>query len=133
MPARVYATVGNYRAQTGDAITPDARVTFMLGRASQCIDRALIGAIYPVDSNSMPTDTTDIDTFMRATCAQAAFMVDLSDDNGAAARMESTSIGGITVRRGAGTVALALPPLGPTALQILHIEGAVPVAPMSNW
>lgn len=131
--ARVYATVGNYRTWSQDAITPDARVTWLLARASEDIDRALIGAIYPVDANSMPTDPTDIQTFQDATCAQAAFRQDMSDDTGAASRNDSTSIGGISIHRAAGTAAQAMPPLGPEALKILHLAGAVGVAAMTNW
>lgn len=133
MAARVYATVSDYQTQTGDTYTPPARVTYLLGRASQSIDRAMIGAVYAVDTNSMPTDPTDIDTFNRATVAQALFMRDIGDDSGAAARNEATTIGGVTVRRATGTAALSLPPLGPQALEILHLESASPMSPMTNW
>ena len=133
MAARVYATLADYQDQTGDTFTPAPRVDYLLRRASQTIDRALIGAVYPVDTNSMPTDPTDIDTFSRATVAQAAFMRDLADDTGTAARNDSTSIGGVTVHRAAGTAALALPPLGPEALEILHLASASPISPMTHW
>lgn len=131
--ARVYATIADYRTWSQDAITPDARVTWLLARASEDIDRALIGAVYPVDTNSMPTDPNDIATFNSATCAQAAFRQELSDDTGAASRNDSTSIGGISIHRAAGTAAQAMPPLGPEALKILHLAGAVGVAAMTNW
>jgi hypothetical protein len=133
MAARVYATLEDYQDQTGDTYTPAPRVAYLLRRASSSIDRAMIGAVYPVDGNSMPTDATDIDTFNRATVAQALFMRDLSDDTGAAARNDSTSLGGVSVHRAAGTAALALPPLGPEALEILHLASASPVSPMTNW
>lgn len=131
--ARIYATIANYRAWSLDAITPDDRVTWQLARASEDIDRALIGAVYPVDANGMPTDADDIQTFQDATCAQVAFRQELSDDTGAASRNDSTSIGGISIHRAAGTAALAMPPLGPEALKILHLAGAVGVAGMTNW
>lgn len=131
--ARVYATLAAYRTWSQDAITPDARVTWLLARASEDIDRALIGAVYPVDSNGMPTDATDIATFSDATCAQVAFRQEISDDTGAASRNDSTSIGGISIHRAAGTAALSLPPLGPEALKILRLAGAVGVAAMTNW
>lgn len=131
--ARVYAALADYRTWSSDAITPDARVTWLLARASEDVDRALIGAIYPVDSNGMPTNADDIVTFRDATSAQAAFRQEVSDDTGAASRNDSTSIGGISIHRAAGTAAQAMPPLGPEALKILHLAGAVGVAAMTNW
>jgi len=131
--ARVYAAVADYVTWSGDQITPAERVTWLLTRASEDVDRALIGAVYPVDANGMPTNATDIQTFKDATCAQVAFRLELADDTGAASRNDATSIGGISIHRAAGTAALALPPLGPEALKILHLAGAVGVAAMTNW
>lgn len=131
--ARVYATLTDYVAWSADQITPPERVTWLLARASEDIDRALIGAVYPVDATGMPTDATDIETLKDATCAQAAFRLELSDDTGAASRNDSTSIGGISNHRAAGTAALAMPPLGPEALKILHLAGPVGTAAMTNW
>jgi hypothetical protein len=130
---RVYATTVDYQNWSGDTITPPERVTWLLARASEDVDRALIGAVYPVNTLGMPTDAADIQTFNDATCAQAAFRLELSDDTGAASRNDSTSIGGISIHRAAGTAALAMPPLGPEALKILHLAGAVGVAAMTNW
>ena len=129
----VYATVSDYRTWSLDTVTPDARVTWLLARASEDIDRALIAAVYPVDTNGMPTNATDIATFNAATCAQAAFRLEVSDDTGAQSRNDSTSIGGISIHRAAGTAALAIHPIGPEALKILHIAGATPSAAMTNW
>jgi len=131
--ARVYATIADYRTWSQDAITPDARVTWLLARASEDIDRALIGAVYSVDTNGMPTEADNIQTFNDATCAQAAFRQEVSDDTGAASRNDSTSIGGISIHRAAGTAALAMHPIGPEAMKILHLAGAVGVAAMTNW
>lgn len=131
--ARVYATFADYVTWSGDQITSPPRVEWLLARASEDIDRALIGAVYPVDANGMPTDATDVETFKDATCAQIAFRLELADDTGAASRNDSTSIGGISIHRAAGTAALAMPPLGPEALKILHLAGAVSVAAMTNW
>lgn len=131
--ARFYATLADYVTWSGDQITPPTRVEWLLARASEDIDRALIGAVYPVDAGGMPTDATDIATFRDATCAQAAFRLEVSDDTGAASRNDATSIGGISIHRAAGTAALALPPIGPEALKILHLAGAVGTAAMTNW
>jgi len=134
MAARVYATIADYRANTGDAVTPDARVTVLLQMASAAIDRAMIGAVYAVDATTLlPTDATVIDIFTRATCAQAQFVLALDDDTGVQGRLEAVSIGGISIRRAPGTTGQAEPPLGPQALQILQIEGALPTSPLQGW
>lgn len=134
MTARVYAAVADYRTNTGDTTTPDPRVTQLLAMASYAIDRAMIGAVYATDITTlMPTDATVIDIFTRATCAQAKFIQALADDDGVQARLDSVSIGGISIHRAAGTTAQAEPPLGPQALQILQIEGALPTSGLSGW
>lgn len=134
MTARVYAAVSDYRTNTGDVITPDARVSQLLGMASYAIERAMIGAVYATDATTLlPTDATVIDIMNRATCAQAKFIGTMADDDGVDGRLDSVSIGGISVHRAAGTTALALPPLGPQALQILQIEGALPTSGLMGW
>jgi hypothetical protein len=45
-------------------------------RASMAVDKALVGAIYDTDSTGMPTDTTLVEVFKDATCAQARPLVD---------------------------------------------------------
>jgi hypothetical protein len=134
MAARVYAAISDYRTNTGDTITPDPRVTQLLQMASYAMDRAMTGAVYVTDATTLlPTDPIVIDIFVRATCAQAKFINSLADDDGVDARLDSVSIGGISVHRAAGTTALALPPLGPQALQILQIEGALPQTGLMGW
>lgn len=133
MAARVYATVADYRAWSLDTFTPDPRVGVLLRQASAAVDRALLAAVYATDTNGYPTDTSIIDTLNQATCAQAAFINALSDDTGAAARMEATSIGGVSVRRAAGTAAMPLPPLGPAALEILTVASGLPGSPFVGW
>jgi hypothetical protein len=40
-------------------------------RASMAVEKALVGAIYDTDVTGMPTDTTLVEVFKDATCAQA--------------------------------------------------------------
>ena len=134
MAARVYAAIGDYRANTGDTTTPDIRVTVLLRQASAAIDRAMIGAVYATDLVTLlPTDATVIDIFNRATCAQAKFIQALGDDDGVQGRLDAVSIGGISIHRAPGTTGQALPPLGPQALQILQSEGALPTSALMGW
>lgn len=134
MPARVYATIADYRTNTGDLATPDARVTVLLRDASAAVERAMIGAVYVTDvTTALPTDPIVIDILNRATCAQARFAQALDDDTGVQGRLDAVSIGGISIHRAAGTTGQALPPLGPQALQILQTEGALPTSPLQGW
>lgn len=133
MTARVYATVTDYRANTPDQFTTDARVNYLLGRASRSVDRAMIGAVYPTDPQGYPADASLIDVMMRATCEQAYFMVDQDDDSGVKQRLDQVTVGGLSFHRAAGTSGLALPPLCPAALEILQLSGVGPTAPMSTW
>jgi hypothetical protein len=79
----MYATVDDYAEYVGHPVeefTPRHMV-----RASQCVDKGLLGAIYPTDSNGMPTgnDTNGvplIEVFRDATCAAARPLVEDWDE-----------------------------------------------------
>lgn len=133
MTVRVYATVADYQAWSADTITPTARVTFLLSRASEQVDRAMVGAVYTVDPNGYPVDAMLLDVMNRATCAQVAFLVDYDDDQGAKQRFQSVTVGNVTFQRAAGTAGLAQIPIGPNTLDILRNAGALPTAPMIDW
>lgn len=129
----VYATVSQYQAWSGDALTPDQLVTIALRRASEVIDRALIGAVYATDADSMPTDAGVIDVFMRATCAQTQFMLANNDFANVKSQYASTSMGGVSQTRTASAQGQAFPPLAPQAAAILQVAGVLPGAPLVNW
>lgn len=133
MTVRIYASVGDYQQITTDVATPAARVTRLLRDASRCVDRAVIGAIYPTDPQGYPLDANLIDVFKTATCYQVEFLRDLDDDSGAKARMDSITVGSLRFQRTKGTGGLTLKPLGPLALQELRLAGVLQVAPMVNW
>jgi hypothetical protein len=131
--AGVYANPGQYLAWSGDSSTPEWIVLVKLQRASEDIDRALMGAVYPVNANGMPTDPMVIDVLMRATCAQAQWLIGDNDDSGLKRQYLSTSVGGVSQTRAASMAALEMPPLAPRALSILHVSGVVPSAALIAW
>lgn len=130
---RVYATVADYQAATGDQYTLTATVQINLRKASRAVDRAVIAAVYATDPQGYPADAGLIDAFMQATCEQAAFIRDLDDPTGVKARMDNVKVGSLSFVRTKGTAGLALPPLGPGALEILQLAGVLPVAPFAAW
>jgi hypothetical protein len=129
----VYATVAQYRLRSGDQFTAVARVQQLLIVATECIDEALIGAVYPTDADSMPTNPAHIDLFMRATVAQASFLGSLNDPDFVKSQYSSTSMGGVSLTRTGGAQSQVMPPLAPRAAQILHTGGALATAPLINW
>lgn len=129
----LYATVAQYRNKTGDQFTPDATVQRRLQLASEQLDLALIGAVYAVDGDGMPTDPGLVDTLVRACCEQVLFLNAHNDDAQVKREYASTNVGGVSVTRSAAMQARALPPLGPQALAILRVSGVLPSAPLINW
>jgi hypothetical protein len=129
----VYASVAQYQQRTGDMATPVQRVWQLLTVASECIDEALIGAVYPTDADSMPTNPAHIDLFMRATVAQAEFLSALNDPAFVKSQYASSSMGGVSLTRTARAQGQIMPPLAPRAAQILHTGGALAAAPLVNW
>ncbi len=131
----MYATLADYRAYTGDAVTPDPRVTALLTMASEDLDgQALVGAVYTTDPQGYPADAGLLDVLMKATCRQVQFMLDMDDDTGVKQRLDSVRVGSLSFTRGKSTgVGAGMYPIGPRALALLHGAGVLPTAPMINW
>ncbi len=129
----MYATVTQYQAWSGDLWTPSQVITPILRKAATILDHYLVGAVYAIDANSMPTDPGVIDVFMRATCAQCEFMLANNDPAFVKSQYSSTSVGGVSAVRTASAQDQAFPPLAPMAAAILHTAGVVPGAPLVNW
>jgi hypothetical protein len=129
----VYASAAQYRAWSGDTWTPSQRVTIALSRASEQMDVALIAAVYRVDADGMPQDAFVANCFMRATCAQAQYVIAVNDDANVKREYASTSVGGVSASRAAAMQARALPPIAPQALAILRVAGVLPAAPLISW
>lgn len=129
----VYASVAQYRDWSGDQFTPDAIVSTMLRRASEAMDHYLVGAVYAVNANGMPTDPMLIDVLMRATSAQCQFMIADNDPTGVKRQYSATSMGGVSTSRVASMTAMPFPPLAPQAAAILHTAGVLGSAALINW
>lgn len=129
----VYATLAQYRNYIKDTITPDWLVEAELVAASEVIDLAMIGAVYPTDADSMPTYPAHIDMFMRACCAQAHFQIGNADPANVKSQYASTSMAGATATRTQRAQGQILPPLAPRAALILRISGAQGTAPLISW
>jgi hypothetical protein len=97
--ARVYATVAQYQTFTHDQVTPTDIVQAALEAATEVINVALIGAVYPTDADRRPTNPEHIDVIMRATCAQAQFEIANDDPAHVKQFYASTSMGGVTLTR----------------------------------
>lgn len=129
----LYASVAQYRNETGDEATPPGRVQVMLRKASRTIDHHTMGAVYEHTPNGMPSAAIVIQAFMQATCAQAEYMIADNDPTGIKRQYQSTSMGGVSLTRAAGTTALPFPPLAPEAAMILHTAGVLGVAVLVDW
>jgi hypothetical protein len=129
----VYASAAQYRAWSGDTWTPAQRITVALQRASEQIDVALVAAVYRVDADGMPQDAFVTSCFMRATCAQAQYIIAVNDDANVKREYSSTNVAGVSATRAAAMQGLALPPIAPQALAILRVAGVLPAAPLISW
>ena len=129
----VYASVAQYRNWSGDLGTPSPRVQVALQRASEQMDVALVAAVYRVDADGMPLDAGLVNVLVRATSAQAQYIIAVNDDANVKREYASTSVGGVAVSRAGGMQSMALPPVAPQALAILRVAGVLPAAPLVNW
>jgi hypothetical protein len=129
----VYASVAQFRNWSGDLGTPSQRVQVALQRASEQMDVALVAAVYRVDADGMPLDAGLVNVLVRATSAQAQYIIAVNDDANVKREYASTSVGGVSTSRAAGMQSMALPPMAPQALAILRVAGVLPAAPLVNW
>jgi hypothetical protein len=98
--------------------------------ATLLVDALLIGAVYPVDDDGMPTDADHIAALRDATCAQVAWFDETGDATGAAEQYQSTSIGALSFTRGytgAGSVTGPGQRYAPNAVLILRAARLLPV------
>lgn len=103
--ALVYATLTDLAAYApaGTALPDAAEAARLLTSASALIQRATLTAVYEADTSGMPTDATILETFRRATCAQAVWWLLTGDEQGLVSLYETVSIGSVNLsRRGTG-------------------------------
>lgn len=129
----LYATVAQYRAWSGDLVTPAIRVQTALMRATEDIDVALVAAVYRTDADGMPIDPGLVNVLVRATSAQAQYRIAVNDDANVKREFATVSAAGVSASRVQGMQGAALPPLAPQALAILRVAGVLPSAALINW
>lgn len=128
-----YCKIEQYRAVTGDQVTPDAIIAPLIIAATEDIDSAIIAAVYQVDAVGLPTKGYVIDAFQRACARQIQWLLADNDPSGIKRMYQSTAVGGVSHTRSKAMTALTLPPLAPRAAQILHNAGVLPSAALINW
>lgn len=122
-----YATLSDLASYLR-AVPPDDAAT-LLEQASRLVDVLLIGAVYDVDEDGMPTDADDIAALRKATCAQVKWFDETGDSTGAAEQFQSASIGAISFTRGytgAGSLTGAGQRYAPDAINTLRLAGLLP-------
>ena len=107
----LYASLAQYRQREYDQLTPDDLVNYHLQLASEVIDEALIGAVYPTDADGMPTNPEHIAIFMRACCAQVAFQIGNNDPQNIKPQYSAVGMAGVTQSRAASAQGGVLPRL----------------------
>jgi hypothetical protein len=105
--ARVYATVAEYEAFTGE--TAPANVGRLLARASRLVDRAMVAAVYDTTAAGYPSDSDVLAGFRDATAAQvqvwAARDAAAAGDDPVNSPWTSVSAGGLSFSRQSAPVA----------------------------
>jgi hypothetical protein len=136
-----YATEHDYATWTGQPVAPDGTHR-RLTRASAFIDSVLVGAVYPVDDDGLPTLAAHIDALRDAACAQVEFWSVSGDEDGTgtAGLWDSVSIGSVRLARfplmfrGASGMAgpgmSAANQLAPQAANVLRNAGLFPIRPV---
>ncbi|WP_242890795.1 hypothetical protein [Actinomadura litoris] len=130
----VYATIGDLEAYLVTIpVWPGAERH--LQQASEDIDELLIGAVYDVDDNHLPTDSRVTDAIKRATCAQAHYIRESGDETGAKAQITSVNVGSIGYSRNrliSESKARTSSKYAGRALTILRTERLLPVNVRTN-
>lgn len=125
--ARVYATPDEYADWLGVDDPPTGSET-ALRRASMVVDQMLLGAVYDVDDDRLPTNADVVEALRDATCAQAEYARATGDASlVGAAGITQVSIGSLSYTKAAtGTAATTTGGNGrwsPTAWEILQQAG----------
>lgn len=123
--ARVYATTADLAKHLDAA--PPVGARRLLRKASRTVDYLLIGAVYQVDDDGLPTDP-DIKAAIRdAVCAQAEHL----DADEQAGRYTEVQIGSVRLRRAAvGTVGPGGESVAQDAVDALALAGLLPIEPI---
>ncbi|MGW4639555.1 hypothetical protein ACWEN6_13555 [Sphaerisporangium sp. NPDC004334] len=118
-----YATSADYVNYTGQ--TPPADIARRLERASERVDEMLLSAVYATNNAGLPTDPDEADALKRATCAQAAWLIEHGDEYGVAAAFSEVEIASVRIKRAGGDTGSPARH-SPDAAAILHTAGLLP-------
>ncbi|MEV6395587.1 hypothetical protein AB0M39_12545 [Streptomyces sp. NPDC051907] len=126
MARQPYATPEALAAWLGTPAPPDA--DRLIARAGEDIDSALLTAIYAVDDDGDPADSTIAAALGSAVCAQVEFWLAAGDDGtGASGKWDSVSIGPVSLSgRAASTAGASGVELAPRAVRALRRAGLTP-------
>jgi hypothetical protein len=137
--ARVYAThqdLTNYTEGFTFTMPAEPESARLRTRASELVDEALLAAVYDTDPTTrLPTDPEVAAAMRDAVCAQVVWWDETGDEQGAADRYTSVSIGSVTLARGGSAAAAGSGgrTLGPPAATHLRLAGLVPGAVTSFY
>lgn len=103
----------------------------LLVRASRRVDSMLIGAVYAVDTNGLPTDATVAAALRDATCAQVEWWGEVGDSTGTGAggAWSNVSIGKVSLGTGSGGAPPSKVRVSPAVAEILQVAGLLPISP----
>lgn len=122
-----YATPNDLAAWLAGAAPADPEATRLLNRASEVIDWTLIGSVYAVDTNGMPTDTVKIIPALRdAVCAQVEYWLDNGDEIGAGTGISMYKVEGLQVMASGKKGGAILTRIAPRAQERLQAAGLIP-------
>lgn len=95
-----HATAAEYETYTGQ--TAPADIDRLLDRATELLDAdVLLGAVYDIDENSLPSDADVIAAFRDATCAQVEYWQDTGEEIDVSGRpLEEVALGSARLRYG---------------------------------
>ncbi|WP_017972522.1 hypothetical protein [Actinopolyspora halophila] len=128
--ARVYATPDELTTELGLAAAPD-NADYLLKHASRLVDGLLVGAVYKIDEQQMPTNTAVRDALREATLAQAAYWHYNGTPAEGGSRWGNVSIGSVSLSNGESPTHAESDgqTVAPSVLTGLHVAGLLPVRP----
>lgn len=136
---RVYAMhqdLINYTEGSAFTVPTEPESARLRTRASELVDEALLAAVYDTNPTThLPTDPEVAAAMRDAVCAQLVWWDETGDEQGAADRYTSVSIGSVTLARGGSTAAAGSGgrTLGPSAATHLRLAGLIPGAVTSSY
>ena len=116
-----WATVDELAAWMPAELPADAER--MLTRASELITYVTRFAVYDVDTDDEPTDTTVLAALRDATCAQVEYWAEVGEDEDVGGSVQGISLGPLQVQYGAGDNRVTPTFLAPRAQRILSNAG----------